>query len=1398
MKTRLKTLITISVIVLLYAIYYWIVPVFIDIKGKVPLIKEFARRELGADVEIKNPNLKMGLTPSIWLDASYFGFKGGKSSPLYVIKPKIKIRLLPLLLGKIQLAYFSCDEINADLKIDKRGRFYIGNNLIFKSANPKISIEDSKMDVSIYKIKIKDELNNKNIVLNGDYFDLAKYNSKKYINLSTNSNININGEKSVINADIGFKLPLKKTFDANEIIFDGTATNINLGSISPYIKKWTKGEIQQTNGVLNVKADTKTLNLRTKRIITQLAVQNLALINKDKLASIFIPNKLTLYSTTDILKNKVNIKQFQILSKNLNVNIAGKISKIDTNNPLLDLNLLINKSRTENFISMLPAKNIKNVSINLVALKKYGYYADIEGKLNIKGKSDRPNIKGEISITNGYIIKPLSIPSASTKVKFLGEKINIDVHVPTDNNGQSVTVKGPIDLYRDQKTDLVVTTTPDTDLGITESILNPIHEIFGFELGPLPTMKLAGKGNINLKIKGTPIDSHLIGKLNFKKITASFNGIDALFKDAEGSLDFLDKDTHLVVKNATLDGKPLSVDGKCALDGNLNYNVSANGQDLATIMRVLNNSPMLIEIKKIIPPVKSASGKVNILFNLNGKVKSIEDFKFGKTVNVAGKIKLLGDNFIMNQVSSPIKGVYGDIEFKNADSKFDLTPVIEKSKLHVKGEVKDKNAKFEISGGLKNNSFSSSGTIRNIFQNNQIVNAKFSSDNFDISLLKDFSKYPFVTESTKNYLNEISNPSGHVNIKANIKNNALNSKIKLNDVSFIYNKLNVPVKIFSGSIELNNNNLTLYKVNCIADSMPILIDGMITDLFKKPNFNVYITSKPTQKFIDKHINKTSTYPLKIRGDINYSTRLYGTKESFSAKTEVNLQDDSNIYYMGSTIGDANDPIRIFLDTNVAKNSIMVNNFQYDKLISSQNGKEFISPQLNARGLITFSPKDKKDIRLNNFRVKTINPTDAKVFNILFKKPMVKKGLFSSNIVIDGAISSPKILGNLNFNGIDIPLFDTMIKDISLDFTPTNIEIKTKGDVFSNRIIIFANMENKLTPPYQLSDVDIYLGNLDINELTKSIDKLDLESGMPKLSDQAAGIDLKNITIKNAKVKADSILIRNVYAKNLASDFSLDEKLLFSLDNFKFDIAQGKVEGDFKYNLLNSKSSLDVRVEDVNANSIADAMFDLPNQIYGSLTGDAEISCNGKTHKTCMDTLSGRGRFRVANGKMPKLGSLEYLLKAGNIVKSGLTGLTINGFVELISPLKTGEFENINGNFSINSGIADSIQIFSKGKDLSLFLTGTYNFSTLIADMKVYGRISKKITTILGPVGNASLNTLFNTIPGVNLEENKSELIKNFNKIPGFELNDKSYRIFSVDIYGDINGENYVQSFKWVE
>ena len=214
--------------------------------------------------------------------------------------------------------------------------------------------------------------------------------------------------------------------------------------------------------------------------------------------------------------------------------------------------------------------------------------------------------------------------------------------------------------------------------------------------------------------------------------------------------------------------------------------------------------------------------------------------------------------------------------------------------------------------------------------------------------------------------------------------------------------------------------------------------------------------------------------------------------------------------------------------------------------------------------------------------------------------------------------------------------------------------------------------------------------------------------------------------------------------------------------------------------------------------MAEALFDLQGQIYGLASGDINLACNGKTHESCFKTLSGEGYFSVDDGRMPKLGSLEYLLKAGNLLKGGITGLSINSLIDLITPLKTGDFDSISGDFHIKDGIAQKINIYSDGKDLNMYMTGSYNFVNSIADLTVYGSLTKNITTVFGKVKNASLNTLFNLIPGINNSDETLLLQEGVSKIPNITNASKIYRIFRADIYGDINGEGYVRSFKWVK
>lgn len=1483
MTKRLKTLIYISIFVLIYAIYYWGVPSLIGAGFKAPALMNLFKNQLGMAIEIKESSVKMGLTPSIWLSAKEFELvdKNGRP-PLSIKNPKVKILLLPMLIGKVKIAYFSCDSIAAKMKFDKYARFYLGDSLIISNANPIISFEKSKVLINSFKINLNDEYQNKLIKINGDYFNLLSFDTKKRINFLTSSNIDVDGRTSFINADVNFKMPFKKNFSGKELGLNASITNLNLADFSPYFKKLSNNFIQSTSGVVNFDARSESINKKTSRLLSDLVVENLNITTNERSSSVKYTGKLYLSSNLDILRNTLLINKLTINSNGINANISGNIEKILSKNPISNVNLDFKNTKSQNIISLIPATKEISRDINLVALKKYYLYSDLTGRINIKGKLQTPQINGDILSTNAYIQKPISgnTPKATIKLSFRGEKLFMGVFVPTSKT-QNVNVNGSVELYGKKNISLDISTTDSVDLHIAETVLNPLHEVLYFDLGPVPIMQIYGRGFVNMKIRGNKENPHIWGTFGFKNSSMCFNDVAMWVKNASGALDFKDTDTHFYTQSASLHSQPIKIDGTCNLKGVLNFNVSSNRQNLGSLLDVVKNSPMLYDIQKMVEEIKSASGYSDIKLNIFGKVKNIDEVEFGKTIFANAELMLNSDDVFFKGVNVPVKKVIGLIKLKDKIVSLDLDSMLGKSKTSIKGDIVDKKAKIDISsdslylydifaylpeinrgnikflptvsnarfafnakysgpekidlsklnlsgkilpptsklgdlslksgniniknsnvtlhnlsGNYKNNAFVASANVQNALSQKQKLNANFSSGNFDLSALRNLSKYPFISADMKKSINNFSNISGHVNIKLNVKNNVCNSKIKLNGTSFTYNPMSMPVKINSGYAEVKGDNLYLYKVNSELDSMPILIDGVILDFYKKPNFNIYVNSKPSQQFVEKYVNKNAFYPLKIKGDINYSSRIHGTKESFNTKTEINMQQDSYIYYMGGVLGDSSSPIRVYADANVNKNNIIINNFQYDKLIASQNNKEFASPQLYAKGNVLLT---NDNLIFHDFKVKTQNPTDAKIFNILFKKSMIKQGLFTSNISINGAINNPKIIGDVNFTGVNIPILDTTIKDISLDFKDTYILMKSSGEIFANKMSLASVMLNKLSPPYVFNNIEIYCDDLDLNAVSRSINNYQTETEKRKLSSQKNGFDISNIIIKDAQLKADKVMVKNVRAKNFSAKLTLDENLQLALNNFKFEVADGFVSGNFKHNLLNSHAALDMSINNVNANILSDALFDLPNQLFGSLNGEVSLYCNGKTHKTCMDTLGGTGGFQVTNGRMPKLGSLEYLLKASNLVKSGVTGLTINSIIDLVTPLKTGQFESIRGNFTIASGIANSIEIFSKGKDLNLFLSGTYNFSNLTADLSIFGRLSKKIPTVLGPIGNASLNTLFNAIPGLHLDDpNNAQFIKSINQIPGFELNDKLYRIFTVKIYGDINGENYVQSFKWVE
>ncbi len=1481
MGIKSKFLISILTVSVLYGGYYFGVPAVLNRPENINLIKTQIQKDYGFNTEFKNLKFKMGYLPAVWVRADEFKvLNGDKSEALAIEGIATRVKLLPLILRKVEVSKFGAKTLKVNLVFDKNSQFKLGQYPLVGLPESKVTVNKAELDIENYTISLKDEFVNKNILFSGKDFILYDFTNNKRLKFTTHSDLKVGNKISQIDADVDIKLPLSN-ISQDKLNINGKITELNLADFSTYAKYISKNKIDKLTGIINLNTETVASENNQKEIKTELVAENFGIMQKDISSSIYCPNTIKITTTLDVIRNGLQFNDLKITSKGINLHLNGNVKKLNTKTPIVNFTLAINPSRVEAFLPLLPGDTNFQDVFNLYLLKKYKYFGDIIGNLEISGNALEPSINGNILSTNGYLVNPIpnNTPKATVKLKFKGNKTELDAHVPASQT-QTVFVKGNIDLYGNKDADLNITSTQNVDLKVAQNVLNPLHKILKFDLGPVPIMDIKGNGNIKLRVVGNTKNPHAWGVFNFNHTTASFLDIHNMeLNNGSGSLTFDDQNTRFVTKSALLNGKPISIDGTCTLLGALNFKVSGLNQNSADLLKIVKNSPMLKDIQELAKPLQSSNGLVNLKLNLTGEIKDIYNIVFNKNIFANGLIELTNNNVSIKNLPLELKNVNGFVNFTNFDADFLLSTNLNNSSIRTSGKIKDKtiqakvmsdkftlgdmariatpqdkkvplqrdlgtistsfianykgpidkvnfntlqvkgkiypnngsvsyiltdggnfelnNAKFKLSpikGTFKKNPYYLTADISNIFSPKQDINGYFSMTDFNLESLynlKDLDIFP------KDFNpDDIKNPKGIINLTARIRHNALSFFTKLDDTEFFYAPKHLKVRFNSGNVLVRNNMLSLNKINAHVGEMPVFIDGKVYDIYKNPDLSLYVNAKPTQEFFDQFFNNKAVYPIKIKGDINCTSKLTGTKNRISAKTEVKIEENSNFYYMGASIGDATNPVKLYLDNIYTPTWIKINDFKYDKIIASQNNKNFTNTQLISSGMVELLPDN--NVKFNNFRVKTENPTDAKIFNIIFRKPFMKQGIFTSDLVINGTSQAPKILGKLDITSIDIPFVNSTINDVNLDFKPDRINITSKGVVLTNSVNLSAVMKNNLTPPYRIDNIKVKLKDLDINEITNAI--RDYETDLYRTQTataQADAIDPSLLIIKNAEILADTIKVKNISAEDFTTHLSLNEKMYLDVKDFKFKLAEGVVNGSLNYDLITNRAKLMMHMKDSNAQIISEALFDLQNQIFGLITGDIELSCNAKDNETCTKTLSGNGYFVVANGKMPKLGSLEYLLKAGNLIKGGITGLSINSIIDLITPLKTGEFDSISGNLNIKDGIADNIDIYSNGKDLNMYLNGSYNFETEIADMNVYGTLSNNITNVFGRVKNASLNTLLNTIPGMNQNELDPEMMAEINKIPNLDTQN-IYRIFNAEINGDINGNNYVKSFKWVK
>lgn len=1407
---------------------------------------------------------------------------------------EISLRVLPLIKGDLSIASLNADDLQIVFSRRKDKKIYFGNYVIntnfneYKNIHPDIdSLTLTNADVTF-----DDELIKRKTDLKIRSVDFL-YKKHKRIKLVLDSGMYINGKKQTsVAADIDSLLPLEKTLSKGNSKFFVQIDNLNLNDYSQYLSYFLQQEVKSASGIIDAVVKTS-----ENTIDTTLSLKNFDINMKNPLDSIRSKSELHLLSKLSFEHKKLLIKKADITGADWHVSLNGQIKNYSSNNPQLELHADVKDSSVNSMYWLVPTFK-EDVTFVIQKFKKYGAWGKADGAIDIKGSLKKPLVFGELKLSDVYIVKnnPV-VEHCKIYAKFLGDKLYIKTRVFA-GHGEYVDIEGTAVMALYAPGDFRVVSSKNVDLGTAEYMLVPIHEVVGFDIGPVPYMKIQGKGNIDLRTKGTVLDGFAYGQFNFRNTTATLQGLNTTLENAQGSLDFNGKDMHFYTKKAFVKNYPVKVDGKANLDGHIDFDVTSPSIELSELLNILRTSSILADKKAMAQPVEKAGGKVKLDVKIKGIVKDFSQvLKKDVLLDISGNIQLFNSTGKLKYLPVYAHKLKGKIGFKQnnwtvdtnglvgsagvkilggcQDGKTDLTinaPALNTDELikaflasqNIKNGVKqlppthskmsltaryktdsqeidfngisakgvftpykaasENSGDFVISSGnfdinkgnltLKNFSaklfkskVSLDGHINNFFSKDYSITGKLNLSNFDLASFNTIKNMPLLPSYLQSFLKAYENYSGSADAQISCRDNSLDGKIDFKNVKFNHGYFKTPVSIEKGEILLEGTKITLHSIIAQIDDTPVFMNMYVKDLDKTMKFGGYFTTKLTQQFVNKYINTMLTYPIKPKGDITLTTDISGNINNIRIKPRIKFAQGSDIYYMGASLGDEQEQREAAGDITIKDGDVFdINNFVYKRYIASQDNRNHPHKIFKVSGTIR---QQHDGFRADNLNIQTINSANVKLFNLLFKKSVLKNGMFNCKLNINGDIKSPHLQGTMSMSNLDMPLYDTVLKSLNAKFQGKTMYADVQGTALGSDFTLSAVGANKITRPYTVDSFEISSKHVNLDNFIDSLTRIPTPDTTARLVDSTPtaanantilpSFNISDIQIKSGKMSADEIVISDLSAANYTSDFTLDENMMLKIDKLSFDVTTGKMMGTADYDFSNGKIKMNISALNVDSNKVASSLFGFKDQIFGSSNGNIAVTTHGSSVEERIKNMFGYVYFEVADGKMPKLGSVEYLLKAGNVLKSGITGANLNNLIDLIAPVKTGHFDTIKGSFSLKNGIAQNIEIYSKGDNLNLYINGEFDVLQNYADMRVFGRLTKRATNILGPIGNLSFNSLLNAIPGIKLGKNeKKGFISDLNKIPGVELDNEQYRIFTAKIDGKINDNKFVKNFRWME
>jgi hypothetical protein len=353
----------------------------------------------------------------------------------------------------------------------------------------------------------------------------------------------------------------------------------------------------------------------------------------------------------------------------------------------------------------------------------------------------------------------------------------------------------------------------------------------------------------------------------------------------------------------------------------------------------------------------------------------------------------------------------------------------------------------------------------------------------------------------------------------------------------------------------------------------------------------------------------------------------------------------------------------------------------------------------------------------------------------------------------------------------------------------------------------ARTENILAFPVTLEDVRISGTQLNINQLS--------QFGENILIPKVQNILLTDVyrppkawepwfpfQFRNGQVAFEELVYQNIIIEDVRGQLSVFSKGFTELRNLQFQTAGGQITGSLSINPRdNNYLSLELYPQNVKANALARALLQLPNTIFGDLSGSIRATTQGLTPEELISNANGVASMVIRNGRLPQIARVETLLTGANILRGGIVGLNLNNLMRALRPFDTNYFSELSGDFQIASGTVYTENLLSNGENLDLYISGSIRLVDGMADLTVVGAMSQDVSGALGTLGKLSIGRLVSFIPGLGtLPGARGGLLSylpGIGFVPGFGGPARDINRFRIHVRGPLEDPSSVQDLQWL-